>query len=48
MLWNYADVRLGSYESVVRPALRATHCPGDDVTAVTLAGCNVVNEVPVF
>ena len=33
VLWNYADVKLGSNEYVVRPALRSTHCPGDeDVT----------------
>ena len=33
VLWNCADVELVSYEPVVRPALRFTHCPGDkDVT----------------
>ena len=43
VLWDYADVKLGSYESVVRPALRSTHCFGDEnVTAVTLADGDVV------
>ena len=46
-LWNYADVELGSYESVVRPALRFMHCPSDeDVIAVTLVVDNVVDEMP--
>ena len=32
-------LNFGSYESVIRPAIHSTHCPGDvDVTAVTLEG----------
>ena len=48
-MWDDAEVELCSNKSVISPAICAAHCPCEEnISAVTLAGDDVVDEMPLF